>query len=67
MQAPPCIRATHPCPACGGRLVVKRCPTAHRKALICACGYKERLPLTIRLRLAGMPELPLFETEVSNL
>lgn len=58
---PPPITATAPCPICGGVLTVRRCKTAHRKKLICDCGYRERLPESLRLRLAGYPQLPLFE------
>lgn len=62
---PPQVRATAPCPVCGAVLVVRRCKTAHRKKLICdcECGYSAPLPESLRMRLAGWEELPLFTKE----
>lgn len=60
MATPP-IHATHACPVCGGVITARRCPTAHRRMFVCECGYRERLPLSLRLREAGWKELPLFE------
>jgi hypothetical protein len=59
----PPITAAQPCPRCGGVLTAKRCPTAHRRMLICDCGHRAALPLATRLRLAGWKELPLFADE----
>lgn len=60
--------ATEPCPHCGGVLVMRRDKTAHRQRFCCeGCAYSTPLPLSLRLRLAGYPELPLFaELEASN-
>jgi len=58
---PPPIHATHACPVCGGVITARRCPTAHRRMFVCDCGYRERLPLSLRLREAGYKELPLFD------
>jgi len=57
------ISATQPCPRCGGRLTLRRCPTAHRRKFVCDCGYSAALPLPTRLRLAGYRELDLFDEE----
>lgn len=64
MTCPPRqVHATHPCPRCKGVLLLRRCKTAHRQRLCCDCGYSEALPLAMRLRRMGYPELPLFDSE----
>jgi len=57
----PPITLAHPCPVCGGCLRVRRCATAHRRKVCCDCGYREPLPLNLKLRMEGWKELPLFE------
>jgi hypothetical protein len=64
---PPAIRATAPCPVCGGIVVVRRCKIAHRKKFCCGdCDYRAPLPTALTLRLAGWQELPLFEQEETH-
>lgn len=66
MRSPP-IAIARPCPACRGALVARRCPTAHRRMLICArCGWRGSLPEALRMRLAGWKELDLFDTEETH-
>jgi len=59
----PAIPIVRPCPACRGTLVARRCPTAHRRMLVCGCGWRGPLPEALRLRLAGHEELPLVFEE----
>lgn len=63
MNERPPIRAIAPCPVCGGVVTMRRCKIAHRQKFCCDCGYRAPLPLTLKLRLAGMQELPLFDEE----
>jgi hypothetical protein len=64
MPRPPAtIRASSPCPKCGGQLTLRRCTTAHRQKFCCDCGYRAPLPLATRLRLAGYKELFDLDTE----
>lgn len=64
-MTPPLFRRWHvhgqsasPC-ACGGRMLIRRCPIGHRLRLICAeCGRRQPLALDTKLRLAGHPQLP---------
>jgi hypothetical protein len=61
---PATIAIAHPCPACRGQLEARRCPTAHRRMLICACGWRGPLPEALKLRLAGYKEL--FDMEKAD-
>lgn len=64
---PPRPRSTTPCPDCGGTLVLRRDKTAHRQRMCCeCCAYSAPLPLSLRLRMQGWAELPLFEQEEAN-
>ena len=54
----PLVHAAWPCPACRGVLTVRR------RRFVCGhCGYAEAVPEAIAARMAGRPELPLFESE----
>lgn len=54
----PLLRAAWPCPQCRGLL------TMRRRRFVCGdCGYSEAVPEAVRARMAGLPELPLFEEE----
>ena len=66
MNTPPRIQSTAPCPVCGGTLTARRDKTAHRTMFVCDCGHREKLPVALRLRLMGHPQLPLFDKEEAN-
>ena len=54
--------AVAPCPACGGRLAIQRCPRCHRRQQVCrTCGSCRPLALDTTLRLAGAAQLPGFD------
>ena len=54
------------CPECGGRLQVKTNRATGHQFLGCerwsaGCGYTEKIPESLRMRLAGAPQLPGLE------
>jgi hypothetical protein len=54
----PLVHAAWPCPACRGLLTVRR------RRFVCGhCGYAEAVPPAIAARLAGQPELALFDQQ----
>jgi hypothetical protein len=52
------ILAAHPCPSCRGTLILRR-----RRFVCNGCDHSEAAPPAIAARLAGQPELALFENE----
>ena len=54
-----------PCPACGGRLVVKKNRREGTQFIGCSnfpnCHYTERLTPSVEHRLSGAPTLPGLE------
>lgn len=55
------------CPGCGRALLIRENRQNGSHFLGCAgypeCDHTENIPETLRLRLAGVPELPLFDDE----
>jgi ssDNA-binding Zn-finger/Zn-ribbon topoisomerase 1 len=53
------------CPECGRPLAIRTNTKNHSQFLGCTgypeCSHTEAIPETLRLRLLGHPELPLFE------
>ena len=56
------ILAAHPCPACRGTLILRRL-----RFVCTGCNHSEAAPTAVGARLAGHPELPLFEEEEESL
>ena len=58
-------RITKPCPECGRALVIRTNRANDSQFVACtgypSCQHTEAVPETLRLRLIGHPELPLFD------